>query len=1045
MPSIAAVRNVLVRLLVRTVWGVRAFALERPTIRAVLRALGRPAIWMMHRTAGKAPPGAIHDPQSEPVLHLPLGYAVGAASPAPNLAILVHVAGPARLQELVACLQNAPWPAPVFATTDSETKRPAIEAAFRDWRGGLEVRVLPEAKSALAAQLVGLADVLEGFDHALFVGTPAPGAEEPPWRRITAECLLRSPESVRGVFEAFARLPRLGVVAPRIPPGLRPRLAWHPSWRACRDLADRLGFALAPDSPVDFPVGGMFWARTEALRPLRELGLTFETFDADAVERLVFYACERAGLRWIRAGGDVEPHDPEGFFYADSPLVLRRCLTDFGRTLLLPGRPPNASRNALALHRGVTPQERKAAFRAACRFDLEDFLASGEPLVLPTSDAPEVSIVLVLFNQAELTFQCLKALKFALDRPSEVIVVDNASGDDTGVLLDRLKGARIVRNAENLHFLRAVNQAAEMTRGEALLLLNNDARVRPGSIGAAWDRLQAEPDLGAVGGRIVLLDGTLQEAGSIIWRDGSCAGHARGADPEAGEFQFRRDVDYASGAFLLVRRSVFEQLERLDTAFAPAYYEETDFCMRLWQAGFRVAYEPRVLIWHFEFGSASSSEAAIQLQRSHHKLFAERHARALAAEHFAPGTPEVLARAHRDARPRLLLLEDQIPFPQLGAGFPRARDLLQAAHAAGWFVTLYPVTFPDADYQAAYDGVVPPDVEIAAERGVDGLADFLRDRRGYYDAVIASRPHNMQFFRAALAEVPDFIPASRIVYDAEAIFATRDLAALDAAASASAIRSEAAIAAGAAAVLAVNEAEAAEFRAAGARNVRVLGHAVQTCATRPGFEVREGLLFVGALDEDASPNVDSLVFFVEAVAPELDRLIGDGWTLTVAGRNGSPRARALASDRVRLLGRVPDLTSLYARSRLFVAPTRFAAGIPMKVHEAAAHGLPTVATSLLARQLGWRDGAELLAADDPAAFAKACARLYGDPELWARLRKGGLAAVRRDCSPGHFRRTVAETLAAVAAGPQAASSSSSLRMSVTGEATPPSSRITLLQ
>ena len=1044
MPSPAAVRNALVRLLVRTVWGVRAFALERPTTRAVLRAIGRPAIWMMHRTAGKAPPGAIHDPQSEPVLNLPLGYAAAAATPAPNVAFLVHAAGGAQLADLAACLERSPFPAPIFATTDTEAMRAQIESVLGRWPGGLEVRVLPQARSALAAQLVGLADVLGRFDYGLFLQALAPGAEEPPWRRIVGESLLRSPEAVRGVFEAFARLPELGLVAPRIPPGLRPKLAWHPSWRACRDLADRLGFALAPDSPVDFPVGGMFWARTAALKPLLALGLAFDAFDANAIERLVFYACERAGLRWIRAGADVEPHDPEGFFYADTPLVLRRCLTDFGRTVLLPGRPPNPTRNVLFLHRGLSAQERKTAFRAACRFDLDDFVASGAPLVLPTSERPEVSIILVLFNQAELTFQCLKALRHALDRPSEVIVIDNASSDDTGALLQRLQGATIVRNTENLHFLRAVNQAGELARGEAVLLLNNDARVRPGSIGAAWERLQAEQDLGAVGGRIVLLDGTLQEAGSIIWRDGSCAGYARGADPEAGEFQFRRDVDYASGAFLLIRRAAFEALGRLDTAFAPAYYEETDFCMRLWEAGYRIAYEPRVLIWHFEFGSASSSEAAIELQRRHQVLFAERHAKALAA-HLAPGAPQILARAHGDHRRRLLLLEDQIPYPQLGAGFPRARDLLQAAHAAGWFVTLYPVTFPDADYAAAYDGVVPPDVEIAAERGVDGLAPFLRERRGYYDAVIASRPHNMQFFRAALAEVPDFIAEDRIVYDAEAIFATRDLATSPGSASAAAIRAEAAIAAGSAAVFAVNEAEAAEFRAAGARGVHVLGHAVEPCATRPGFEARQGLLFVGALDEDNSPNVDSLVFFVEAVAPRLDALIGATWTLTVAGRNGSPRARALACDRVRLLGRVPDLKPLYARSRLFVAPTRFAAGIPMKVHEAAAHGLPTVATALLGRQLGWRDGDELLVADDPEAFAAACARLCQDAALWARIRRGGLAAVRRDCSPERFRATVAETLDGVAPSPQAASSSSSRRMSVIGEATPPSSRITLLQ
>ena len=91
----------------------------------------------------------------------------------------------------------------------------------------------------------------------------------------------------------------------------------------------------------------------------------------------------------------------------------------------------------------------------------------------------------------------------------------------TGALLDRLEGALIVRNAENRHFVNAVNQAARLAKGEALLLLNNDACLREGTLDAAWSSLLAHVDAGAVGGPIVLPDGTLQEAGSIIWSDGT--------------------------------------------------------------------------------------------------------------------------------------------------------------------------------------------------------------------------------------------------------------------------------------------------------------------------------------------------------------------------------------------------------------------------------------------------------------------------------------------------------------------------------------------
>ncbi len=1026
MSAPAAARNALVRQLARTVWGIRERVLDRPKSRAVLRAMGRPAIWLMHRTAGKAPPAPPVEPAGETVVHLPLDYRFAPLDPPPRLAVLIHAFYPEVLDGILEHLERIPVGADLLVSTDVASKSPVIEQRLKEWSGGrIVLRVTPNRGRNVAPQLVGFADLIADYDLLLLLHTKKSLHWDAlaGWRGAMLRDLLPPGDAIGGILEAFRRLPSLGMMAPSIYPPTRRHMVWGPNFAACRELAERLGVALAPDSPLDFPAGTMLWARPKALKPLLDLHLGFGDFEpeagqkdgtlAHALERLLFHSCELAGFRWARVRAGLDAVWPERFLRADSPHALRRCVTDLGRTLLLPGRPPDPA-HAEDVDAPADPETRKAAFRAACREELDAFLADAGRLRLPTAEKPEVSILLVLFNQAELTLQCLRSLRFALDRPSEVIIVDNASYDRTSELLERLEGARIVRNADNRHFLRAVNQAAALATGEALLLLNNDARVRPGSIAAAWEVLRTEPDAGAVAARIVLLDGTLQEAGSIIWRDGACAGIGRGADPEAPEFQFRRDVDYGSGAFLMIRRSAFEQLGGLDEAFAPAYYEETDFCMRLREAGMRVVYEPRALIWHFEFGSASSAEAALSLQREHHQVFVSRHRTTLQSAHRERGAPGLEARM-RSSQRRLLIVEDQVPYADLGAGYPRALDLIGAARAAGWFVTLYPTVYPDADYATAYAAGLPPEVEIAAERGAAGLAAFMHERRGYYDAVIVSRPHNMKVFKAALAEMRPFIPPGRLIYDAEAIFAARDGAGLPQAESRAALRAETALAKRAAAVLAVSEAEAAQFRAAGVARVRVLGHAVEARPTAPGFAARRDLLFVGALDEDHSPNADSLRFFVDEVAPQLDGLIGKDWTLWVAGRNGAAGVQSLAGDRVRLLGRVADLSDLYAKARLFIAPTRFAAGIPMKVHEAAARGLPVVATSLLARQLGWADGDALLVADDAAAFAEACARLYADPQLWARIRSGGLAAVERDCSPARFRATVAEVLEAVAA------------------------------
>ena len=191
---------------------------------------------------------------------------------------------------------------------------------------------------------------------------------------------------------------------------------------------------------------------------------------------------------------------------------------------------------------------------------LQDFLDSGERLVLPAVEKPQLSILIVLFNKAFFTLGCLRALARDLEPGMEIILQDNGSTDETAALLDRIDNARVLRNGGNLGFLRGANAAAAAAGGEFLLFLNNDAFVHAGSIAAAISILDREPAAGAVVGRLIHPDRRLQEAGAIVWRDGITEGYARGRPADAAEAMFRRVVDYGSGAFLMTRRDAFTRL-----------------------------------------------------------------------------------------------------------------------------------------------------------------------------------------------------------------------------------------------------------------------------------------------------------------------------------------------------------------------------------------------------------------------------------------------------------------------------------------------------
>ncbi|MBI5259514.1 MAG: glycosyltransferase [Burkholderiales bacterium] len=669
---------------------------------------------------------------------------------------------------------------------------------------------------------------------------------------------------------------------------------------------------------------------------------------------------------------------------------------------------PGADREAGA---GAASTLDKEAVRAEAEASLTAFLAGAERLRVPMAPGdPVVSVIVVLYNQAGLSLHCLRALCAVQGLPFELLLVDNASTDRMPELLARLEGAQVLRQRDNLGFVRAVNLAAAHARGEHLLLLNNDAVVQPDTLRAAVDCLAAHPGAAAVGGPILLWDGRLQEAGSIVWRDGSCSGYGRGDDPQAPPYGFVRAVDYCSGAFLMLRRRCFEQLGGLDEAYAPAYYEETDLCARLWQAGHAVLYDPRVRVRHFEFASVQAPAQALALQAEHRQLFAARHPRWLAAQvAFTPGDARCLLQARQRlpaGAQRVLYLDDRVPDPALGQGYPRAAALLQALASQGDVVTLLPLLRPHEPV-AGWRSRVPMTVEVMTGVGLAGLAAFLAARAGHYQTIVVSRPHNLQVVAALRQQHPAWFQGSRLVYDAEALAALRDIEQarvlgrpMSEAAQRQRVEAELALANTADTVVTVSEAEAAHFRAAGRPDVRVLGHPLRPAPLPTPFEARQGFLFVGAMMSDDSPNADSLRWFVHAVWPRIVQALGPEALLDIVGPNEAPTVQALASGSVRLHGRVDALAPWLAGARVFVVPTRFAAGLPHKAHEAAAAGLPLVATPLIATQLGWQHC--LPAAPDAAAFAEACVRLHTDAQRWQAQRAVQLAAVQRDCDPQQF-------------------------------------------
>ena len=191
-----------------------------------------------------------------------------------------------------------------------------------------------------------------------------------------------------------------------------------------------------------------------------------------------------------------------------------------------------------------------------------------EPAISPnfaiaTSPRPLVSIIVPTYGQDEFTARCLFSIAMGQPRlPFEVIAVDDAyPRAEPWPLEAGIRGVRFIRNATNLGYLKTCNSAARLAQGKYVMFLNNDTEVLPGAVEALATLLEADPTIGMAGSKLIYPDGTLQEAGGIVWTDGSAWNWGRNMDPDRPEFNYRREVDYISGASILLAKSNFESLE----------------------------------------------------------------------------------------------------------------------------------------------------------------------------------------------------------------------------------------------------------------------------------------------------------------------------------------------------------------------------------------------------------------------------------------------------------------------------------------------------
>ncbi|WP_036675157.1 glycosyltransferase [Paenibacillus tyrfis] len=654
--------------------------------------------------------------------------------------------------------------------------------------------------------------------------------------------------------------------------------------------------------------------------------------------------------------------------------------------------------------------DRHANVEHSAALKLYQEIDTSQKLVFPITNNPLVSIIIPVYNQWHYTYACLKSiLDHTNDVSYEIIMADDMSTDETVNAQQYVQNVKIVRDGTNRGFLLNCNNASKYAEGKYIFFLNNDTNVQPEWLSSLVELIERDEAIGMVGSKLVYPDGRQQEAGGIIWNDASGWNYGRLDDPSKSEYNYVKEVDYISGAAIMIRHELWKVIGGFDERYAPAYYEDTDLAFEVRKQGYKVVFQPQSVIVHFEGISHGKDESKgiKSYQVTNKQKFIDKWKNELLNNHFENAEHVFLARGRTKNKATIVVVDHYVPHYDKDAGGRCTYHYLKLFVELGFHVIFIGDNF--FRHEPYTSELQQLGIEVLyGDWYYNNIENWIKNNAQYFDYIYLNRPH----ISVKYIDVFEKYSKAKIVYFGHDLHYLRELRNYEINKNPELLKSS-------------EDWKKIEFELFNKADiVHVVGTFEQSVLLKEfsdklirniplyifdkvesihsNLAERKDILFVGGFNH--KPNYDAIKWFLDSIFPIIKQGIPE-IKFYIVGSNPPEDIKSLASTDIVVTGYVTDeeLNQYYNKVRAVVIPLRFGAGVKGKLVEALSYQVPVVTTTIGAEGLEEIEKCVVIN-DEESSFANSVISLYKDDVKWMNMSFSG-----RDYINKYFSYTAAKS------------------------------------